>query len=94
MTELPWPDHLLTIEEWDALPEDTSRHFELVEGVLVVAPRPAPLHQRAAYRLAGILDTQVPGRLAALPDVDVVVDATFLLAVEIIPPGSASGIAW
>jgi hypothetical protein len=43
MTVAPWPDHLLTIEEeWDELPEDTYRHAELVDGVLVVTPTPAP----------------------------------------------------
>jgi hypothetical protein len=30
----PWPDHLLTLAEWDALPE---RQFELQEGVLRIS---------------------------------------------------------
>ncbi|XVV01984.1 hypothetical protein ACQPW3_32055 [Actinosynnema sp. CA-248983] len=34
---MSWPDHLLTLEEWDALPEIESHHVELVEGVLVAA---------------------------------------------------------
>jgi Uma2 family endonuclease len=29
---LSWPDRLLTLEEWDALPEDESRRLELVEA--------------------------------------------------------------
>ncbi|MGH3686111.1 MAG: hypothetical protein ACRDRE_12035 [Pseudonocardiaceae bacterium] len=42
MTTASWPDHLLTLTEWDTLPEDTSRRCGLVEGVLLVVPRPAP----------------------------------------------------
>src|SRR5882757_1668983 len=77
MTALSWPpDHLLTLEEWAGLPEDPSRHYELAEGVLIVAPRPAPMHQRAGQRLSTLLDEQLPDRLTALQDVDVVVSAT------------------
>ncbi|WP_459721002.1 Uma2 family endonuclease [Actinophytocola sp. KF-1] len=77
MSVQPWPDHLLTLEEWDALPEDTSRHYELAEGVLVVAPRPAPHHQRAAGNLMVDLNRQLPPTLAATQDVEVVVESSF-----------------
>lgn len=77
MSVLPWPDHLLSLQEWDALPEDTSRRYELAEGVLVVAPRPSPHHQRAGARLATDLDRQLPATLGAAPDVEVVIDASF-----------------
>jgi Uma2 family endonuclease len=76
MTALPWPDHLLSLQEWDALPEDTSHHLELVEGILVAAPRPAPQHQLAGANLAVELNRQLPAHLIAVPDVDVVIDAT------------------
>ncbi|WP_218021114.1 Uma2 family endonuclease [Nocardia mikamii] len=33
-----WPDRLLTMADWEALPEDNSRSYELVEGVLIVVP--------------------------------------------------------
>lgn len=52
-----WPDHPLSLAEWDALPEDTSRRIERVEGVLLVAPRPTPRHQSIATRLAGVLES-------------------------------------
>jgi len=77
MTVLPWPDHLLTLEEWDALPEDTSRHFELAEGVLVVAPRPAPHHQTAVGSLMSDLNRQLPQTLAATQDIEVVIESTY-----------------
>lgn len=73
----PWPDHLLSLDEWDALPEDISRHYELVEGVLVVAPRPVPHHQAAAHRLTEDLHQQLPDTLRAVQDIEVVVDASF-----------------
>lgn len=75
MTAAPWPDHLLTVAEWDALPQDTSRCYELVEGVLLVVPRPAPLHQRAMLQLCHQIEPQLPAELTVLPDVEVLVRA-------------------
>jgi Uma2 family endonuclease len=74
MTAMPWPDHLLTLDEWDALPEDDSHRYELVEGVLHATPRALPLHQRAAVRLTTALDDQLPDDLTALSDTEVVLD--------------------
>ena len=70
-----WPDHLLTLAEWEALPEDASRRYELVEGVLLAVPRPTSLHQLAMLRLGAELDRQLPDDLTVLPDVDVLVEA-------------------
>lgn len=75
MSVVPWPDHLLTLDEWDALPEDNSRHYELIEGTLSVTPRPAPLHQWAIARLSGQLNRQLPDDLVALQEVEVLVEA-------------------
>ncbi len=77
MTVNAWPDHLLSLAEWAALPEDPSKHIELAEGVLVVAPRPAPQHQIAASNLAVDLNRQLPDTLIAAPDVEVVIEAGF-----------------
>ncbi|NUT97785.1 MAG: Uma2 family endonuclease [Saccharothrix sp.] len=73
MSTMLWPDHLLTLEEWDALPENESHHLELVEGVLVVTPRPAS-HQLAMKRLGTWFDEQLPQDFCAVPDIDVLVD--------------------
>jgi Uma2 family endonuclease len=75
LTAASWPDHLLTLAEWDAPPEDASRRYELVEGVLLVVPRPTPLHRRVMVRLAAELDRQLPDALTALADVEVLVEA-------------------
>jgi Uma2 family endonuclease len=72
-----WPDHLLTLSEWEALPEDSMHRIELVEGVLLVAPRPVSMHQRALIRIASQLDDQLPDDLTALGEVEVLVDAAF-----------------
>jgi Uma2 family endonuclease len=78
MTVAPWPDHLLTIEEWDELPEDTYRHAELVDGVLVVTPTPMPAHQVASKRLVReIDDSLVGGGWTCVPDIDVVLVDSF-----------------
>jgi Uma2 family endonuclease len=70
-----WPDHLLTLDEWEALPEDSTHRFELVEGVLLVAPRPTSLHQLVLIELGSELNRQLPADLTALPEVEVLVDA-------------------
>lgn len=67
------PGSLMTLDEWTALPEDSSYRYELQEGVLLVSPRPTPRHQQAAYRLARQLDEQLPSGWDFLLDVEVVV---------------------
>ena len=94
MSAATWPDHLLSLAEWDVLPEDTSHRYELVEGILLVAPRPASLHQRAMVRIAGELDRQLSDELTALADFEVVVDASFPPTVRapdvvVVPAGRA-----
>lgn len=74
MTSLHLPK-LLSLEDWDALPEDNGAHAELQEGVLIVTPRPLRPHARAVFRLAKQLDDQLPDDLEALIDFEVCVDA-------------------
>ncbi|TWF78548.1 Uma2 family endonuclease [Pseudonocardia hierapolitana] len=72
---LPIPRELMTLDEWDALPEDNSAHYELQEGVLVVSPKPARKHQRALLRLAPRMERHTPPEWEVLPDFEVVVEA-------------------
>lgn len=72
-----WPDHLLTLAEWDDVPVESSRRLELVEGVVQVVPRPTVQHQVAMANLAAELNRQLPTHLLAAPDVEVLVDAAF-----------------
>jgi len=72
------PDHLLTVEEWDALSvDDDGDRCELVEGVLIVTPRAGARHQFAAHRLVELLNEALPPDLIALPDVEVAIDEQF-----------------
>jgi Uma2 family endonuclease len=72
MTTMTWPDHLLSLEEFEQLPEDDSRRYELQEGVLHVTPKAASLHQRVVRVLSTVLTDQLPGEWEAVPDVEVV----------------------
>lgn len=69
-----WPGHLLDLAQWDALPEDTSRQIELAEGVLQVAPKPIPIHQRVVKRLTRQFDDAAAGRWEAFSEVEVVIE--------------------
>lgn len=74
MTVRPLPHHLLSLDEWDALPEDRFAWSELVEGVLVTVPRPAAGHQAAIGNLYFALRQQLPPGLVGLIEVETAVD--------------------
>ena len=46
----------MTYEEFMALPAEEGKHYELVEGELVVNPAPLPRHQRIVRKIVGRLD--------------------------------------
>ena len=66
-----FPDHLLTVDEWAALPEYERYRLELCEGVLVVSPHPGYLHQHVTFALVDALAEQLPDELCVLGDVEV-----------------------
>ncbi|MGH3731246.1 MAG: Uma2 family endonuclease, partial [Micromonosporaceae bacterium] len=59
----PW-----TIEDVEALPEplDGARYEILSEGVLTVSPSPGTRHQRASYKLGGLLRAAAPADVEIL----------------------------
>src|SRR5579859_643202 len=63
----------LGLEDYLALPDDQD--YEIIEGVLYVAPRPRALHQIVAYRLGSalsFLDERGLGKV--VPDADLIID--------------------
>lgn len=70
---LSWPNHPITLEEWEALPEDSVNKLEVAEGMLVMSPRPLSWHQKAGMRLGTLLDDQLPDHLTGLLDVEVLI---------------------
>jgi Uma2 family endonuclease len=52
-----------TIQDLDSFPDDGYR-YELLDGVLLVTPRPVPLHDRVVSRLFGVLHTYLPSGVA------------------------------
>jgi len=70
MTVLPQPGKLLTIADYAALPEDDQRRWELLEGNLLTSPSPTPRHMIAVAQLYGLIASQLPPDLRAVPDVD------------------------
>ncbi|RJQ74530.1 Uma2 family endonuclease [Pseudonocardiaceae bacterium YIM PH 21723] len=72
MSVMTDPDRLLTMQDWEALPEDTSQRTEVVEGNRVFSPPPGGSHQRVSKKLAWQLDHQLPDELEAMQDVGVV----------------------
>jgi Uma2 family endonuclease len=62
--EAAWPaeGQPFTVEDLDRLPDD-GRRYELLNGVLIVSPRPTTVHQLAAALLTARLVNACPERL-------------------------------
>lgn len=73
MSVVQWPHRLVTLDDWIDLPETSEQQVEVVEGVLVVSPRPLSFHQRAVNRLTYWLDEQLSSEHSALSEVEMVV---------------------
>lgn len=64
-----WPGvgRPFTVAELDRMPDD-GRRYELLDGVLVVSPRPTTVHQVVMFRLASMLDEACPDHLCVVPE--------------------------
>jgi Uma2 family endonuclease len=74
---------LWTLEEWIALPEDTSCRFELEDGVMLVGPLPGLRRQRVLGRLLAKLAEQLPSPWEPLAAVEVVTRTAFPACVRV-----------
>lgn len=63
----PRPGRPFTVADLDRMPDD-GRRYELLDGTLVVSPRPSTIHQLAAFRLAVLLSNSCPEGLCVLPE--------------------------
>jgi Uma2 family endonuclease len=72
-----FPRDLVTLQEWDALDLDEARRWELVEGGIVMTPRPRPLHQVVSRNLAQLIRATLPASLVVLQEVEITVEARF-----------------
>jgi Uma2 family endonuclease len=71
VTAVPQDRHLLTIAEYERLPEDTDHRWELVEGMLVMSPSPKSRQMFTTGRLIAQLEPQLPTGLSTIPEIDV-----------------------
>jgi Uma2 family endonuclease len=64
-----WPaaGRPFTVAELDRMPDD-GRRYELLDGALVVSPRPATIHQFVAMRLLRALADACPDGLCVVPE--------------------------
>jgi Uma2 family endonuclease len=82
-----WPSSArpFTVADLDRMPDDGHR-YELLDGTLIVSPRPSNLHQEVAAELLGLLRAHCPAELRALPEpaVQISVDTEFIPDVAVI----------
>jgi Uma2 family endonuclease len=64
-----WPPggQAFTVADLDRMPDD-GRRYELVDGVLLVSPRPVMAHQVVMFELALVLNQAAPADLIAVPE--------------------------
>ena len=64
-----WPaaGRPFTVAELDRMPDD-GRRYELLDGALVVSPRPTTVHQVVAGRLYGVLSSVCSEDLCVVPE--------------------------
>lgn len=74
-----------TRAEFEALPEDLPVRLGLIHGELVVSPRPRPIRQRIARRLATCVEDAAPAPWQVDTAVDVLLDDDEIEPVEIAP---------
>jgi Uma2 family endonuclease len=67
--QIDWPaaGRSLTVDDLDRMPDD-GRRYELLDGALIVTPRPRVLHQEVATELAGQLRAACPPELRVIPE--------------------------
>jgi Uma2 family endonuclease len=84
-TDEAWPGFggPITVAELDRMPDDGHR-YELLDGVLVVSPRPTTVHQFVAMRLASILDRACSEELCVLPEPAVQLDPVTELSPDLV----------
>lgn len=75
MTALPdWmvgsDDGLITVADYEALPEEVCRRIEIVDGMVVLSPSPRRAHQNIAYNLVPLLKAATRPQFNAVGDVD------------------------
>jgi Uma2 family endonuclease len=70
-----WPGsgRPFTVTELDRMPGD-GRRYELLDGVLIVSPRPTTVHQFVATRLIGVLAAACPDDLCVVAEPAVQLD--------------------
>jgi Uma2 family endonuclease len=70
-----WPDpgQPFTVANLDRMPDD-GRRYELLDGVLIVSPRPTPIHQLVGFELGFVLKRACPDDLRVVPEPAVELD--------------------
>jgi Uma2 family endonuclease len=89
-----WPGFgdAFTVAELDRMPNDGHR-YELMDGALLVSPRPTTVHQVVAMRLASQLDQECPEDLCAVPEPALQLDpqTEFVPDVVVVPLNEVGG---
>src|SRR5215470_2151557 len=86
-----WPaaGQPFTVAELDRMPDD-GRRYELVDGALVVSPRPTQIHQVVVLRIASALEQATPPGLQVVPEPAVMISSSTEFDPDVVVVGLAT----
>jgi Uma2 family endonuclease len=86
-----WPaaGQPFTVGELDRMPDD-GRRYELVDGALVVSPRPTQIHRVVALRIASALEQATPPGLQVVPEPAVMISSSTEFDPDVVVVGLAT----
>ena len=68
--DFSWMHDQISAEQYDAMPEEQCRDIEIVDGMVQMSPKPTPVHQIVARRIADAIDRAGQPEWATVLDVD------------------------
>lgn len=69
----------VTLKEFDTLIKDDLLNYELIDGVVLMSPRPSKTHQRISKRLVKMLDDVLTAPCEALQEIELILKDTVLI---------------
>lgn len=72
-------NQLVALPEFEAMAKNEQLNYELIDGVVLMSPRPSKTHQRISKRLVKLLDDALTTPCEALQEVELILKDTVLI---------------
>ena len=72
-------NQLVSLPEFEAMAKNEQLNYELIDGVVLMSPRPSKTHQRISKRLVKTLDDALTAPCEALQEIELILKDTVLI---------------